>query len=268
MAIFRGVVVIRQYAAIPLIFGACLLIIEYTISSLTVIKYHDADRDGVSGLRGGEREWKVMSMPSAMQMQEDGAEGAENVAQQEGNIDIDIDVFPWAREYLIPLITTDITNTRTVNLDQEQSTQPPLPPTTTSNDTTTTTPFLFWHIAKSGGTSAKAIYKCLLGKSASILSSKVSIEKAKRKQERYNQNQKSSLSSFFGFASSPSSFTTSLSSTDVVERARGPDVMFSMIPDVVATTLFNPPSNKGRLLALFRHPVDRLISKFYYLQIA
>ena len=266
MAIFRGVVVIRQYAAIPLIFGACLLIIEYTISSLTVIKYHDADRDGVSGLRGGEREWKVMSMPSAMRMQEDEAEGAVNVAQQDGNTDID--AFPWAREYLFPLITTDITNSRTINLDyQEQSTQPPLLSTTTMHDTTT--PFLFWHIAKSGGTSAKAIYKCLLGKSVSILSSKVSIEKAKRKQERYNQNQKSSLSSFFGFASSPSSFTSSLSSTVVVvEQRRGPDVMFSMIPDVVATTLFNPPSNKGRLLALFRHPVDRLISKFYYLQIA
>jgi hypothetical protein len=95
----------------------------------------------------------------------------------------------------------------------------------------------------------------------------VAIVEAKQKQEE-KKNKKSSLSSFFGFASSPSSFTTSLSSTDVVERARGPDVMFSMIPDVVATTLFNPPSNKGRLLALFRHPVDRLISKFYYLQIA
>lgn len=264
MAIFRGVVVIRQFAAIPLIFGACLLIIEYTISSLTVIKYHDADRDGVSGLRGGEREWKVMSMPSAMQMQEDEADGAENVAQQDGNTDID--AFPWAREYLFPLITTDITNTRTINLDyQEQSTQPPLLSTTTMHDTTT--PFLFWHIAKSGGTSAKAIYKCLLGKSVSILSSRVAVVEAKQKKEE-KKNKKSSLSSFFGFASSPSSFTSSLSSTVVVvEQRRGPDVMFSMIPDVVALNLFNP-SNKGRLLALFRHPVDRLISKFYYLQIA
>jgi hypothetical protein len=259
MAIFRGVVVIRQYAAIPLIFGACLLIIEYTISSLTVIKYNDADRGGVSGLRGGEREWKIMASSSAMQ-DEDEADGAENVAQQDGNTDID--AFPWARENLLPLITTDTTNTKSITLDQEQSSQPPLTSITTMNDT----PFLFWHIAKSGGTSAKAIYKCLLGESVSILSSRVAIVEAKQKQEE-KKNKKSSLSSFFGFASSPSSFTSSLSSTVVVERTRGPDVMFSMIPDVVATNLFNP-LNKGRLLALFRHPVDRLISKFYYLQIA
>lgn len=45
------------------------------------------------------------------------------------------------------------------------------------------------------------------------------------------------------------------------------DVMFSAFPGFAIEHLFDP-SHKARVVAMFRHPVDRLISKFYYLQVA
>ena len=44
-------------------------------------------------------------------------------------------------------------------------------------------------------------------------------------------------------------------------------VIFSSAPEKVITALFDE-NHKGRVLAMFRHPVDRLVSKFFYLQIA
>ncbi len=237
----------RQYAAIPLIFGACLFIIEYTMSTMTMMKYYYDQGEISGGIRGGGGgEWKLMtttskSMPENNHVLE---ETSTTIVVDDDENDI-ADAYSWARDNLLPIITT----TTTTALDQTQSTQ--------------NTTFLFWHIAKSGGTSAKAIYKCLLGKSSvSILSSRADIiVKAKKK--------KSIMSSFMGFASSPSSFTSSLtySAENSGKNNRTPEVIFSMLPHVAAMNLFNP-TNKGRLLALFRHPVDRLISKFYYLQIA
>ena len=45
------------------------------------------------------------------------------------------------------------------------------------------------------------------------------------------------------------------------------DIVFSSFPDYAAKKLFNE-EHRGRVLAIFRHPVERLISKFYYLQVA
>lgn len=45
------------------------------------------------------------------------------------------------------------------------------------------------------------------------------------------------------------------------------DLIFSSSPIGVIRGLFNE-EHRGRVLTMFRHPVERLISKFYYLQIA
>ena len=45
------------------------------------------------------------------------------------------------------------------------------------------------------------------------------------------------------------------------------DILFAMDPSFAGEHLFDA-QHKGRMMALFRHPVDRLVSKFYYLQTA
>lgn len=45
------------------------------------------------------------------------------------------------------------------------------------------------------------------------------------------------------------------------------DLIFTMEPAFAVEQLFDT-QNKGRVMALFRNPVDRLVSKFYYLQTA
>ena len=42
------------------------------------------------------------------------------------------------------------------------------------------------------------------------------------------------------------------------------DMLFTSYPDYATKKLFDG-DHRGRMLALFRHPVERLISKFYYL---
>ena len=119
------------------------------------------------------------------------------------------ELHPWARDLLLPLSS------------------PPDPATETA---------IFWHIPKSGGTSAKSIVQCH-GRVIHEVSRPESIR-------RY-------------------------------EGAAGPvrsdqwtsHVIFSSAPEKVITALFDK-DHKGRALAMFRHPVDRLVSKFFYLQIA
>ncbi|KAL7539621.1 hypothetical protein ACHAXR_009449 [Thalassiosira sp. AJA248-18] len=115
-------------------------------------------------------------------------------------------VYPWAQKLLQPLSTTPDPSKETV---------------------------VFWHIPKSGGTTAKTLYTSL-GKSIDIESKPGPILEAQKK----------------GLVASGQV-----------------DIIFSSLPNFAVSHLFDN-SHKGRALALFRHPVDRLISKFYYLQTA
>jgi len=93
--------------------------------------------------------------------------------------------------------------------------------------------FIFWHIPKSGGSTVKTIYRCL-GKSIDIVSQPGQIMQAKE----------------LGLVASGQV-----------------DIIFSSYPAAAVHHLFDT-DHKGRMLAMFRDPVDRLISKFFYLQIA
>ena len=83
----------------------------------------------------------------------------------------------------------------------------------------------------SGGSSAKAIYKCLR-KPIDIRSSKPAIAEGA-----------------------------------ALDTKNNVDIIFSSFPDYAVEYLFDE-SHKGRMLSMFRNPVDRLTSKFFYLGIA
>jgi len=119
-------------------------------------------------------------------------------------------MYEWARENIHPLTFV------------------PRPSNTASKQ-----PVLFWHIPKSGGSTAKAYYRCM-GKTVGVVSQPDSILRAKEK----------------GLVASGKI-----------------DIIFASFPEYTIEQLFDF-SHKTRVLAMFRHPVDRLVSKFYYLQMA
>ena len=90
------------------------------------------------------------------------------------------------------------------------------------------------NITQSGGSTAKAIYKCL-GKNIDVRSQIQTIEDAAN----------------LGL----------VESNDV-------DILFSSFPSEAVGSLFDP-SHKGRMLAMFRNPVDReCLSLFYFVHIS
>lgn len=93
--------------------------------------------------------------------------------------------------------------------------------------------FLFWHIPKSGGSAIKAYYQCV-GKIITTESHSRDILAARE--------------------------------AGLVESGRV-DVIFSSNPNFAIQQLFDS-QHRGRAMAVFRHPVERLVSKFYYLQMA
>jgi len=92
---------------------------------------------------------------------------------------------------------------------------------------------LFWNIPMAGGPIAKDYFRCL-GRTIDVQTSEQQILKSKE----------------FGLVKSGQA-----------------DVIFSSSPDLALEHLFDP-GHMARVLALFRHPVDRLVDKFYYLQVA
>jgi len=92
---------------------------------------------------------------------------------------------------------------------------------------------LFWHIPKSGGSTVKQLYKCM-GKKIDVKSRPAEILESKE----------------LGL----------IQSGEI-------DLVFSSFPGFAIEHLVDS-AHKVRALGMFRHPVDRLVSKFYYLQIA
>mmetsp|Transcript_20585 Transcript_20585/g.31768 ORF Transcript_20585/g.31768 Transcript_20585/m.31768 type:complete len:356 (-) Transcript_20585:68-1135(-) len=125
---------------------------------------------------------------------------------------------------------------------------------------------LFWHIPKSGGTTAKQIYQCM-GKALTI---RIGVD------PRYGHDQSDELVVFKPIEGKDwKTVNVDTVSEKGILRAEEmglvasgkADIIFAMDVNFASSHLFDR-LNKGRILSIFRHPVDRLASKFYYLQSA
>jgi len=125
---------------------------------------------------------------------------------------------------------------------------------------------LFWHIPKSGGTTAKQLYQCM-GKTLTI---RIGVD------PRYGHDQSDKLVVFkpLGGKDWKTVNVDTVSEKGILRAeemglaASGKaDIIFAMDVNFASSHLFDR-LNKGRVLSIFRHPVDRLTSKFFYLQTA
>jgi len=149
-------------------------------------------------------------------------------------------IYSWASDHLQPLTVTPDPSKETV---------------------------LFWHIPKSGGTTAQQIYKCL---DLAVASRAGSLP-------RFGHDQDEELLTFHPRKKNrgPTYVNVDTTSKAGILRAEELGLVPSGLADIIITSepkfaiehLYDD-SHRGRVIGLFRHPVDRLVSKFYYLQIA
>ncbi|KAL7542548.1 hypothetical protein ACHAWF_007201 [Thalassiosira exigua] len=126
---------------------------------------------------------------------------------------------------------------------------------------------LFWHIPKSGGTTAKRLYECL----GQILANRLGAD------PRFGHDKDEEIVVFQPFESAPEMRFVNVDTTTKqgilraaklgLVASRKADMIFTSDVNFASEHLFDP-SHKGRIFALFRNPVDRSVSKFYYLQTA
>ena len=142
------------------------------------------------------------------------------------------------------------------------------PLTETPNPSSSNVPTLFWHIPKCGGTTVAYFYGCLeltmvnrvgaLPQFGHEADDKLIVFKPWRRHGR------------------PEKYVNvDITNKDGIVRAEEmglvpsglADFMISPEPQFAIEHLFDE-EHQGRAMGLFRHPVDRLVSKFYYLQVA
>jgi len=149
-------------------------------------------------------------------------------------------VYPWARNHLRPLASVPSSTKEAV---------------------------LFWHVPRSGGTTVKVLYECL----GLTLANKAGVDPKFRHQ---NKREIVVFQPWPG-VSRASYVNVDTTNKQGLNRAKNMGLVPSGVVDMIITAdiayavenLFDV-SSKGRVLGLFRHPVDRLVSMFYYLQIA
>jgi hypothetical protein len=124
------------------------------------------------------------------------------------------------------------------------------------------TPF-YWHVAKSGGTSVQDRYAHCFGL---IEASEIGAMHGHDKEETLKVVEVNE---------SKNHVNVDVSSLDGILRASSLNLVSSNIADVIFSPLIEPSvshlfshDSKGQMFAMFRHPVHRVISLFYYLQIA
>lgn len=125
---------------------------------------------------------------------------------------------------------------------------------------------LFWHIPKSGGTTAKRLYQCM----GQTLAHRVGAD------PKWGHDQTEEIVVFEphdGKDWKVVNVDTTIKPGILRAKKLGlvqshtTDLIFTMEPNFAGRELYDE-ENKGRFLALFRHPVDRALSMFFYLQTA
>lgn len=129
---------------------------------------------------------------------------------------------------------------------------------------------LLWHIPKCGGTTAKKLYECM-GKTITTRVGTL---------PHYGHQDTNELVVFQPYEHQDwKTINVDTTTLHGILRAKRMRLVQSHLADVIVSMemgtavrhLYNKRDNgqnKGRVLALFRHPIDRLVSKFYYLQVA
>mmetsp|Transcript_23011 Transcript_23011/g.41062 ORF Transcript_23011/g.41062 Transcript_23011/m.41062 type:complete len:221 (+) Transcript_23011:488-1150(+) len=125
---------------------------------------------------------------------------------------------------------------------------------------------LFWHIPKSGGTTTKAIYECLHQTLASRVGSL----------PKFGHDKDEEIVAFHPWRDNgPTYVNVDTSSPEGILHAEEMGLVPSGLADLIVTGYIGfaiehlyDDAHKGRVLVTFRHPVERLVSKFYYLQTA
>lgn len=152
-------------------------------------------------------------------------------------------LYPWARHHLLPLTATPARET-----------------------------VVFWHINKSGGTTAQSLMACL-GRTNTqqlTLASRVGAL------PRFGHDRDAALVVFRPWKGNDATYVNvdTSSAAGMLRAARMglvasglADVIVSADPAFAVAHLYDR-AHRGRATALFRHPVERLVSKFYYLQTA
>lgn len=119
---------------------------------------------------------------------------------------------------------------------------------------------VFWHISKSGGTTVIDIFSKCFG---FVVSSEVGVT------EGHGGGEKLEVVELNGDLRYVNVDTTT---EHGIERAKALNLAQSQLADVIVTPLFEKCStlfdaeNKGRMFTTIRHPIDRAVSMFYYLQ--
>jgi len=122
---------------------------------------------------------------------------------------------------------------------------------------------LFWHIPKSGGTTAKRLYQCM----GQTLAHRVGAD------PRYGHDHDAEIVVFEPHGGKDwkvVNVDTTIKPGILRAKQMGlvqshtSDLIFTMEPQFAGQELYDE-DNKGRFLALFRHPVDRALSMFFYL---
>ncbi|KAL9188453.1 hypothetical protein ACHAXT_006831 [Thalassiosira profunda] len=129
---------------------------------------------------------------------------------------------------------------------------------------------LFWHIPKSGGTTAKSICECL----------DLTVASRAGALPQFGHDQDEEILAYRPWDKRNKGVGPRYVNVDTTQKpgilraaqlglvpANLADVIFTSDPAFAIEHLFDP-EHKGRVLGLFRHPVRRLVSKFFYLRVA
>ena len=120
---------------------------------------------------------------------------------------------------------------------------------------------LFWMIPKSGTTTVKHLWRCMNLTLANELGSKYTNEKELRTIEG-----KHSKYIFLNVDTTSEEGMLHAAQLGLVPSGKADLISASLIK--LAVQHLYDPMHKGRVISLFRHPIKRWISRFYYLQMA